>query len=161
MPSPTHSQLPPEYLDLLDQLNKRVEQLSRALVSAHEHSDPVTIGGPTGVYTLKNPYQTPCEYSVMCFTAFGAASAIISTQVNLPQLAATGSLSLAGGAPDSGAQVIVLATPGQGSAVPSEIWYPLANGENITMAATCAGGNGAFLTVAIRRRKTPAGVVVF
>lgn len=161
MPSPIQSQLPPEYLSLLDELNKRVLQLSRALVEPYERSDPLTIGGPTGIYTLANPFQTPCEYNIECLTSFDIASAVISTQRNLPQLAATGSLSAAGGTPDPGAQVIVLATGGQNTISGADQWYPLADSESLTMAVTVANSKSAFLTVSIRRRKTPAGVVVF
>lgn len=161
MPPPVQSQLPQEYLDVLDKLNKRVEQLSHALVAPYELSDPLTIGGPTNIYTLANPYQTPCEYNIECFTAFDIASAIISTQRNLPQLTATGSLSAAGGTPDPGSASIVLATGGQNTISGADQWYPLANGESLTMAVTVANSKSAFLTVALRRRKTPAGVVVF
>lgn len=161
MPSPIQSQLPQEYLDLLDTLNKRVEQLSHALVEPYERSDPLTIGGPTNVYTLANPYQTPCEYNIECLSSFDTASAIVSTQRNLPQLTSTGSLSAAGGTPDPGATVIVLATGGQTTIPGTDQWYPLGNSESITMAVTVANSKSAFLTVALRRRKTPAGVVVF
>jgi hypothetical protein len=161
VPSPIQTHLPQEYLDLLDSLTKRVEQLSRAVVAPYELTDPLTIGGPTGVYALANPYQTPCEYSLLSFASFDAASALVSTQRNLPQLAATGSLSAAGGMADPGSQTIVLTTNAQITIPCADQWFPLADSENLTMAVTVATSKSAFVTVQFRRRKTPAGVVVF
>jgi hypothetical protein len=165
MPSAVNA-VPDEYLAHLDNVNKLVAQMSRAIIAAYELSDPLSIGGTTGIYTLQNPFGTPCEYSVVSLSAFAAAnaSAVISTQGNLPQLADNtlfGVGAAASNQPATGfAGVVMMAAPGVTTPGPDN-WYPLANSENLSMQLTVTASHSAILTVQFRRRKTPSGVVSF
>jgi hypothetical protein len=164
MPAPAVTTLPDEYLEHLDRLTKLVNQMSQAIVAAYELSDALSIGGPTGIYTLANPFGTPCEWSIEYFSAFGAASAVISTQSNLPQLADNtvfGASAATSNMPNTGQAAVVLMSTANLSIPGSPNWYPLANSENLTMAVTAAANHSALLTVQFRRRKTPSGVVSF
>jgi hypothetical protein len=167
MPAPPPvTMLPDEYVTHLDNLSKLVAQMSRAIVAAFEMSDPLSIGGTTGIYILQNPFGTPCEYSIVCLSAFAAAnaSAVISTQNNLIQLA-DNTLFGVGAAqsnqPSTGfAGVVMMAAPGTSTPGP-ENWFPLGNSENVSMQLTVTASHSAILTLQFRRRKTPSGVVSF
>jgi hypothetical protein len=165
MPSAVNA-VPDEYLAHLDNLNKLVAQMSRAIIAAYELSDPLSIGGPTGIYILQNPFGTPCEYSVVSLSAFASAnaSALISTQNNLPQLADGALLGVGAATSNQAAQgfvgVVMMAAPGVTTPGPDN-WYPLANSENLSMQLTVSADHSALLTVQFRRRKTPSGVVSF
>ena len=61
----------------------------------YEISDPYTIGGATGLYTVRSPYNTECEWSIISVTGLGslasaATFAVGSKNPAQPTLAGTG-----------------------------------------------------------------------
>lgn len=61
----------------------------------YEISDPLTIGGATGQYTARSPYNTECEWSIISVTGLGtlasaATFAIGSKNPAQPALSSTG-----------------------------------------------------------------------
>ena len=43
-----------------------VDALKMGTQEAWEYSEPLTVGGPSGNYSIKSPFQGECEYSVAC-----------------------------------------------------------------------------------------------
>jgi hypothetical protein len=119
----------------------------------YEAGPIITIGGPTGTYVIRSPWNTECEYALYLVSANGSGIAVLSASNNsLLQITANPPTI---GSTANGMDTNVLEAPFILLAAnlflsPPLHWQPLGRGANLYLAQTLASGN-AYFNIAFRR----------
>jgi hypothetical protein len=118
----------------------------------YEYGPIEAIGGATGQYLLRTPYNTECEWCLYFASSSGNGMAIISSSNSMLQTTVSNpTLGLASGGMDNNALDGIVLQLGANFAVqPFEHWQPLGRGASLFVAVTLASGN-AYFNVAFRR----------
>src|SRR5215831_4139261 len=119
-----------------------------------------TIGGATGLYQLKSPFNTECEYTLVCVDTDGTSLSSFAFSGSNPSITApptTGSvqnygavaLGSEGGNPLEGIVGFINST---GNNVYPALWVPMGRGAILYFYANPIGANtGVYCTIAFRR----------
>lgn len=111
----------------------------------------LTIGGSTGTYRLRSPYDGPCEFAVWA-VSFGGAGGITLTDEGAglaPPVAGPTTTIAQQSEMDAYPGIMLVAAAAQ--VVPMDsIFTPLTTGV-LSITINCAGGNGILAVVSFRR----------
>lgn len=136
-----------------------LERIEKLLSSDdYENGSVVTIGGGSGNYMVKSPYNTECEFTVLgAFATTGAGIVVLSSSnssLSLPSLTGTTSYGLvsAGGEGNNVFEGYVLPISSTQSPVLIDHWQPLGKGVYIYANISTAVNTSAFVMVAFRRK---------
>ena len=72
--------------DLMQKLLECLERIEENTGDQYELSDPYTIGGATGVYSVPSPYHTECEWAIISALGVGTFGFVagVPTEVSVP-----------------------------------------------------------------------------
>jgi len=116
----------------------------------------VTVGGASGAYSVRSPYNTECEYAVAC--CFGSANGIAlvsgsNSSIAAPPTDGSVSFGLAANGTDTNAlDGIVLGCGAYVATTPDLVWQPLPSPGNVTAAITAASSHSCYVTLIFRRK---------
>lgn len=139
--------------DILECL-RRIE----AAVSSDEYEDigVWTVGGGNGMYTVKSPTNTECEFSIYGISNTGACNILVSQNPGGNKLDTTGATSYGTGGGNEGNALegMFFAVPAAG--VPSPVcelyWQPIGRGSAIYVLISGLSAASAFIMIAFRRK---------
>lgn len=115
-----------------------------------EYSEPMILGGPTGQYTLRAPFQGDCEYMIDFVNATAADTAIVaSTQKSAVPAFATTDQPVGGNSPLDG--LLIATATGGVNAVTSQ-WYQVRNSSNTIFAYIVTPG-AMYLNMLFRQKR--------
>jgi len=117
-----------------------------------ESSEPLTMGGPAGIYSLRAPFTGDCQFKVdVC--ANGNADSIITISTTRKQ--SNPLLTSADpGTGDNGAiDGIVLLIPAKAPAPVASEWYNVRNSENTVYANISNTTAAAYVTIQFRQKR--------
>ncbi len=122
----------------------------------YEYGGYFTVGGPTGTYQVRSPYNTECEYAVVGCGGGGAGQALVAVNdpsVTLPDNAGAVSYGLAGRG-DSGNAIpgLLMYIVPDGNCPVAPIWNSLPQPGNVYIATNMGSGHSLYVTVAFRRK---------
>lgn len=116
-------------MDIDERILECLQRIESTLSSdEYEISDPFTMGGATGNYTIPSPYHTECEWSIISATGIGtlgsaATFAVGSKNPNQSSLSSTGGDSF-------GSQIT--SSPDNNNALPAYVGAVTANAPMVT-----------------------------
>jgi hypothetical protein len=113
-----------------------------------------TYGGGNGVYTMKVPVNTECEWTLYALAATGACQVMISHNQGQNTLAITGGVSYGtgGGNEGNGLEGMFTPIPAAGFFPTSEqFWQPVGRGSALYALITGLSSQSAFILLAWRR----------
>jgi len=134
---------------------------ARFSIPPYDYWEPLVIGGLTGKYTLYPiPFDSPCEYRVLCLAASEVTYCSVSKEQGF--IAPTNGQNI-GGAPSTPSQgragVVLAASLGQTAPGPNE-WLPADPQTQLLIDLNVASSHAAWVTILFRRRRTSAGVYI-
>jgi hypothetical protein len=125
---------------------------------SYEISDPFTMGGGAGIYQIRNPYNTECEWAIVSATSGTTAGqfVVMSKNPTPATLGFAGADSLAlqsGGMDNNPLNAYVGALTTQAPFVTyQEEFMPLAGNGMVFLRVTAAGSNEVLVTIRFRRK---------
>lgn len=141
-------------VEIAGHISSLATQRSMSSDEHYEYSEPMAVGGPTGLYRLRSPFNsTNVQWHLDYFSSpTGNANAIVGNDPNiiLPGFASTDTPTTEL-SPIRGLIVSVTTT----NSVPVDsAWYDLTNSNSILYAfLSVTGGNSGYLTFQFRRKR--------
>lgn len=143
--------------DIAEEILQELQDIASAsITSGYEPGPFMTVGGPTGLYSIHSPWNTECEWSPISFSALTGRGMVVASGANpgLVTLPGDGSLSIGlATSQDSNPleAFVTVQAANNGVALPL-VWQPLGRGGNIYVQITmAAGAQSAYFTVVFRR----------
>lgn len=127
----------------------------RLLSDDYENGSILTVGGASGSYLIRSPYNTECEYAVMSVSASGTGFAIVSQAqgITIPDVSgATSYGALTTGGDNNPLEGIFINASTNSSKQPPLFWQPLGRGINLYVAINAQATFATFISVAFRRK---------
>lgn len=149
--------------EALSHLTERLGELKASLATLrpeYEYSPPFLFGGAgattPALFTMPEPFHTPCEYHVLAITFLDVGTAALSS-VGDPSALLAGTPNVTPGGL-FGQQVFAAAAAV--TIVPADCWLPLEANAQLQFAVS-SSSKVAYATLVFRRRINPVGVPSF
>ena len=121
----------------------------------YEQGQILTVGGNSGLYLLRSPYNTECEYAIISVSASGTGFAIVSQSngIAVPDITGATQYGLASSGGDSNPiEGLLINASTNSSKQPPLFWQPLGRGINLYVAINAQATFATFISVAFRRK---------
>lgn len=116
----------------------------------------VTVGGATGIYTARSPYNSECEFAVVCCFGSGNGLAIVSGSNSSvaapPQDGSVNYGAQSAGTESNALEGIVLGCSAFVATSPDIIFQPLPSPGNVTVAINAASGKSVYVSLIFQRK---------
>lgn len=132
---------------------------ARFSIPPYDYWEPLVIGGLTGKYPLYPiPFDSPCEYRVICLAASDITYCSISKEQGFTAPTNATNLGGAPGVNSQGRAGLVLTATANATVRGSEEWFPADPQTQLLIDLNVASSHAAWVTILFRRRRTAAGV---
>ena len=122
----------------------------------YEPGGTFTLGGPTGTYVVRSPFNTECEYAVLAVS--GTGTGLIAVSGSNPAIAvpsSTGGTSyglMSSGEDNNALDGYILSVGASLGQTPELFFQPLGKGANVYVSVSVAVSTAGFVVIAFRRK---------